>query len=171
MLTDVRVHLTVLWGCKSDKCSFTHLVYAPCVPATRGMCKSVFQLFLVYTSKLERHRLGKPIRSSALPAEAPFRFRLLPPVDSRKKMSVWGFTRSWIEEFMFWSFLFFFFFVINIYIIVRPTGCASFFKPFLVYIEVRFQMGEMDHSFEKSMHCKRRWVRETCLPWLKVQNF
>lgn len=65
-----NVFSAFLRSCSCQCCSFTHLVYAPCVPATRGMCKSVFQLFLVYASKLERHRLGKLIRSSALPVSS-----------------------------------------------------------------------------------------------------
>lgn len=156
-----NVYSAFLRSCSCQCCSFTHLVYAPCVPATRGMCKSVFQLFLVYASKLERHRLGKLIRSSAL------------PVSSKTPASCW-FTqenvslrlhqvlirRVYVPKFPV------FFFFINIYIIVHPTGCASFFKPFLVYIEVRFQMGEMDHSFENQCTVKEGgWERPVCPDW------
>lgn len=140
-----NVYSAFLRSCSCQCCSFTHLVYAPCVPATRGMCKSVFQLFLVYASKLERHRLGKLIRSSALPVSSQDSCLLL--IHARKcesEASPGPDSKSLCSEVS----CFFCFFVINIYIIVHPTGCASFFKPFLVYIEVRFQMGEMDHSFE-----------------------
>lgn len=158
-------------GCQC--CSITRLVYALCVPATRvTLCKLVF---LVYARKLKRPiDWGKLLESSDLPAEPQFVWdsclQLISAGKCQSKVTPSPNLNSLcckMSNFCFFSF------IINIYrnilLFTQQVVLAS--SSLVLYILKYVFRGANGSWFWKLMHCNLRWLRETCLTWLKVPHF